>query len=242
MGKLIIANWKMHPRTEREALALATASDHEGVVFCPPFPFIPALAKKLKRADMGAQDVFFEDEGAYTGQVSPKQLKGFKVSYVIVGHSERRRLGEDNDMVAKKVAAALKNGITPILCIGETKDEHVTGRTKEIVERQLELGLSLIGRQVPAAKVIITYEPVWAISGDDPLVESDTPENAGEVIAYIRERLKNIPVRAAVIYGGSVNLENIESFLAQAGIDGVLVGGASVRSEFKQMVKIAASA
>lgn len=237
--KLIIANWKMNPMTEKQALSLLKGVDVEGVTICPPTPFLGAIGKKLKRADLGAQDVFFENEGAFTGQVSGKQLKGLGVSRVIIGHSERRRIGEGNDVVAKKVAAAIGNGLMPILCVGETKDEHVTGRTKEIVERQLELGLSLVIRQVPAVKIIIAYEPVWAISGGDPLAESDTPENAAMIIAYIRERLKALPVRASVIYGGSVNTENVHPFLEQEGIDGVLVGGASLRPEFKQMVKIA---
>lgn len=238
--KLVIANWKMNPKNEAAALALIKLADAEGVVICPPALFLPVVAKKVKRADMGAQDVSAEDEGAFTGQVSSRQVKSYGAAYVIIGHSERRRLGEGNDLVAKKVSAVLKSGMTPILCIGESRDEHVTGRTKEIVERQLELGLSLIGRQVPAAKIIIAYEPVWAISGGDPLSESDTPENAVEIIAYIRERLRGVPVRATVIYGGSVNAENAASFLSQGAIDGVLVGGASIRPEFKTIVKIAA--
>jgi len=237
--KLIIANWKMHPKTQKEALALAKIADQDGVVICPSFLFLPAVAEKLKKADLGAQDAFFEDEGAFTGQTSPKQLKSFKVSYVIIGHSEKRRMGEGNDVIAKKVAAVIKNGMIPVLCIGETKDEHVTGRTKEIVERQLELGLSLVNRQVPPAKVVIAYEPIWAISGGDPLAEADTPENAAEVITYIKERLKNVPVRTAVIYGGSANATNIRSFLDQNVIDGALVGGASIRPEFKEIMKIA---
>jgi len=231
----------MHPKTEKQALDLAKSADTEGVIICPPAIFLSALAKKLKRADLGAQDISAEDEGAFTGQISGKQLKGYGVSYVLVGHSERRRLGEGNEMIAKKVAATLRSGMTPILCIGESRDEHVTGRTKEIVERQLELGLSLVSRQVPAARIIVAYEPVWAISGGDPLVESDTPENAAEVIAYIGERLKGVPVRAGVIYGGSVNMQNINIFLAQGVVGGVLVGGASIRPEFKGMVKAASA-
>ena len=238
--KLVIANWKMYPKNEAAALVLAKIADAEGVVVCPPFPFIPAVAKKLKRADLGVQDIGAEDEGAFTGQVGGKQVKGYGVAYAIIGHSERRRLGEGNDLIAKKVMAAIKSGIIPILCVGESRDEHVTGRTKEIVERQLELGLSLLGRQVPAAKVVIAYEPVWAISGGDPLSESDTPENAANIIAYIRERLKHIPVRATVIYGGSVTAGNAASFLVEKGIDGVLVGGASIHPEFKTIVKVAA--
>lgn len=237
--KLLIANWKMNPKNEAAALALTKLADADGVIVCPPALFVPAVTKKLKKADLGVQDISAEEEGAFTGQMSAKQAKSYGVAYALVGHSERRRLGEGNDVIAKKVATALKSGVTPVLCVGESRDEHVTGRTKEIVERQLELGLSLIGRQVPAARVIVAYEPVWAISGGDPLAESDTPENAAEVIKYIRERLKGVPVRAMVLYGGSVNAENIAQFLAQDTIDGVLVGGASIRPEFKAMIKSA---
>ncbi len=238
--KLIIANWKMNPKSEKEALALAKVADAEGVIVCPPALFLSAVGGKLKRADLGAQDVSAEEEGAFTGQISARQVKNCGVTHVLVGHSERRKMGEGNDIVARKVATVLKNGMIPILCVGESRDEHVTGRTKEIVERQLELGLSLVSRQVPAARLIVAYEPVWAISGGDPLVESDTPENASEVISYIRERLKHVPVRPLVLYGGSVNAENIASFLVYKTIDGVLVGGASIRPEFKAMIKAVA--
>lgn len=239
MSKIVIANWKMNPKNEAAALALVKNSDNESVIICPPVLFIPALSKKIKRAHLGAQDLSAEEEGAFTGQMSAKQLKAYGVSFSIIGHSERRRLGEGNDVVARKVAVALINGITPILCVGESRDEHVTGRTKEIVERQLELGLSLIARKVPAARIIIAYEPVWAISGGDSLAEADTPENAAMVISYIKERLRLVPVRAAVIYGGSVNRENAADFLKQESIDGVLVGGASIRPEFKEIIKAA---
>jgi triosephosphate isomerase len=237
--KLLIANWKMNPKTEAQAIALAKASDAEGVVVCPPFPFLPAVKKVLKQAALGAQDAFFEDEGAFTGQVSPKQLKDLGVSYVIVGHSERRALGDTNEMIAKKVAAVIKSGLTPILCIGESRNERATGRTKEIVERQLELGLSLIAASKPA-KVIITYEPVWAISGGDPLSESDTPENAAEMIAYLRDLLKNAKVRPTLIYGGSANAQNSVALFNQKEIEGLLVGRASTTAEFKAMIKAAA--
>lgn len=237
--KLVIANWKMNPKNEAAALVLAKVADSEGVIVCPPAIFLPAVTKKLKKADLGAQDVSDEEEGAFTGQMSGKQLKGYGVSYALIGHSERRRLGEGNEMVAKKVARALASGITPVLCVGESRDEHVTGRTKEIVERQVELGLSLVQRKVPASRIIIAYEPVWAISGGDSLAEADTPENASSVIAYIKERLRHVPVRATVLYGGSVNTENISGFLSQEAIDGVLVGGASVHPEFKSLLKVA---
>lgn len=240
--KLVVANWKMNPRNEALALSLAKNVDSEGVIVCPPAIFLAAVAKKLKRASIGSQDVSAEEEGAFTGQVSAKQLKSVKAGYALIGHSERRRLGEGNDVIARKVAAAIDGGIIPILCIGESRDEHVTGRTKEIVERQLELGLSLVPRRVPATRIIVAYEPVWAISGGDPLVESDTPENAAAIIDYIRERLRHVPVRATVLYGGSVNVENAASFFAQKTIDGVLVGGASIRPEMKTIIKLAMEA
>ncbi len=239
--KLLIANWKMNPTAEKQAIALAKQADAEGVVVCPPFPYLSVVAKVLKKAELGAQNAYIEDEGAFTGETSPKQLKGYGVGYVIVGHSDRRRLGETNELVASKVAAVIKSSMVPILCVGETKNEHETGRTREIVERQLELGLSLIGRQVPAPKIIVTYEPVWAISGGDRDHEIDNPEEAAEVIAYLRKQLVQFPVRAMVIYGGSTKADNLVGLFSQKDIDGALVGGASLRPEFKKMIKIAQS-
>ncbi|MBI3114564.1 MAG: triosephosphate isomerase, partial [Candidatus Harrisonbacteria bacterium] len=143
--KLIIANWKMNPTMLEEAVALARATDIEGLVIAPPFPFLEAVGKELKHALLGAQDLFWENPptgGAFTGEVSADELKALGARYVIVGHSERRKnLGETDEMIAKKMKAASDSGLIPVLCVGESREEHDAGRAKEIVNRELRLGL-----------------------------------------------------------------------------------------------------
>ena len=155
MSKLIIANWKMNPESLAEAVELAKASDIEGLMICPPFPFLEEVAKVLKKAKLGAQDLFWENPsassgqvpsagsgqgGAYTGEVSANELKSVGVEYVIVGHSERRQnFGETDEMVAKKIAAALAAGLKPVLCVGETQTERDAGKTKEVVWKELKI-------------------------------------------------------------------------------------------------------
>lgn len=227
MSKVIVANWKMNPSTLAEAKKLAKESDLEGLIVCPPFPFLEAVASTLKAAKLGAQDLFWEEIGAYTGEVSAGELKNVGVEYVIIGHSERRQnLGETDQMVAKKIAAAIKGGLKPILCVGETRAERNAGRAELIIERELETGLSLVkGRE---AEVIIAYEPIWAIGTGKP----DTPENMSEMVKFI----KRIALVDKVIYGGSVTSENAEKFLKKKDISGALVGGASLKG--KEITKI----
>lgn len=237
MKKILIANWKMNPATVRETVALAHASDRKGVVICPPFPFLSAVGNALRHAALGAQDAFFEDRGAFTGAVSPIQLKRLGVRYIIAGHSERRRVfGETDAMVAKKVAASVRAGLIPILCVGETKEERARGQTQKVVERQLKIGLSkLINSSThELMNLIIAYEPVWAIGTGN----ADKPEDTVRMVRLIRSELGTPSVK--VIYGGSVNAENAELFLRQKEIDGALVGGASLRkSEFRTIIRIA---
>ncbi|MEK9185987.1 MAG: triose-phosphate isomerase [Patescibacteria group bacterium] len=254
MNKLVIANWKMHPRTRREAEKLSQESDAEGLIICPPFVFLDDVSRMISRAKLGAQDVFWEEFGAYTGEISVDELKDLCVEYIIIGHSERRQLlGETDEMVARKMAAVIKSGLTPILCVGETRAEHDSGQTEAVVKRQLEKGLSLVGSH--QLSVIIAYEPMWAIGTGKP----DTPENMISMVKLIKEELGIIPPLAGsrlpkyyqkgggrnlelgikIIYGGSVNASNAESFLKHSEIDGALVGGASLKGEeIKKIVEI----
>lgn len=249
MKKQLVANWKMNPMGMREALSIARASDHKGVIVCPPFPFIHAVQEVLKRAELGAQDLFWEQEGAYTGEVSGGQLKRLGVRYVIIGHSERRHtIGETDEMVGKKVATALRAGLVPILCIGETKRERDAGKAGSVLARQLKIGLSLFpsakGGSPPAGRagasggkphplnLIVAYEPVWAVGTGVP----DRPEDTECMVRIIRSR---VPRGTAILYGGSVTAQNLRSFLDHSSIDGVLVGGASIRiSELRRMIRI----
>ena len=253
MNKLIIANWKMNPETIKEAVSMAKEIDSENLVICPPFTFIAEVSRAVKKSILGAQDLFWEDNGAHTGEISGSQLYSLGVKYVIIGHSERRRhLRETDEMVAKKVAAALRNGLIPILCVGETQEERNRNQTQKVVERQLKIGLSLIGNCPPEAdpplaekleivNLIVAYEPVWAISTSKDS-EPDTPENAVQMINFIKKQLEvnNYKLKIDFIYGGSVNAQTAEKFLKEKEIQGVLVGGASLKSkEFKKIIDIA---
>lgn len=241
--KLIIANWKMNPETPQEARALAKASDAKGLVIAPPFLFLEDAAGAVTHAQLGSQDVFWEDYGAYTGEISAKELVSIGVRYAIVGHSERRRIGETDAMVAKKMVSAMRAGITPILCVGESREEHDAGRAQEVVRRELELGLSLVVAPSYAhsqMSFVVAYEPIWAIGSGTP----DTPESSANMVLYIRKVVQDLgidyPIR--VIYGGSVNAGNAKSFLDKPEIDGALVGGASLKpEEIKKIVAIAST-
>jgi triosephosphate isomerase len=240
MKKILIANWKLNPQTEAQAKALAKAIDAQGVVVCPPFPFLGGVKSVLKKGALGAQNVSWQKEGAYTGEVSPTMLKKFGVKYVIVGHSERRKLmNESNEVVNKKVRAALGAGLRVVLCVGEDKEVREKGMShaKAFVEEQLVKGLLEVTKS-QFSQLMIAYEPVWAISAVSGGV-SDNPDEAAEMIQHIKYlinyefSIKNI----SVIYGGSVNAKNAPAFLKHKEIAGALVGGASLKTgEFRKII------
>jgi triosephosphate isomerase len=201
------------------------------VVIAPPFTAIRAAADAARGSGIGiaAQDMYWEREGAFTGEISVGMLKDAGAGYVIIGHSERRRLfGETDETVNRKLLAALAADLTPIVCIGETLDERDGGRTLEVLDRQIEAGLrGLSDAQV--ASLVIAYEPVWAIGTG----RNATPAQAGEAHAHIRGRLRGWFGAAAaeqchVLYGGSVKPDNIRDLMALPDVDGALVGGASL--------------
>jgi len=233
---LIAGNWKMY-KTAAEAVALATelrdGGRREGieVLVAPPFTALSAVAQALRgsRLLLGAQNMHWENEGAFTGEVSPLMLRDLGCTHVILGHSERRQLfGETDDGVARKAKAALAHSLTPIVCVGETLAERESGRTMEIVERQVERALrELTADQV--ATLVIAYEPVWAIGTG----RNATPEQAQEVHAFIRKRVsashgEPVAVAVRILYGGSVKPDNVGPIMAQTDVDGALVGGASL--------------
>ncbi|MCR4419150.1 MAG: triose-phosphate isomerase [Clostridia bacterium] len=244
---LIAANWKMHktiPEAEalaRELLPLVADVEDREVVLCPPFPALAAVAAACRgsRVAVGAQDLHWEAQGAYTGAVSAPMLLAAGCRYVIVGHSERRRyFGEDDATVNKKLAAAFQAGLKPILCLGETLAQRELGLTEALCEIQLRQALAGVeaGR---IENLVVAYEPVWAIgTGRTPV-----PEEAQAVVAFLRRALAGMygpePAgRVRLLYGGSVTPENIGSFMAQPDIDGALVGGASLKAEtFAAIVK-----
>ena len=235
--KLIAANWKSNPDTAKTAERLALAEDYEGVIIIPPFQYLERVRSVLKHASLGAQNVFWENGGPFTGEVSPSQLKNLSVSFVIAGHSERRAyLGETDDMINKKIKAALSEGLQVILCVGEPIQIRKDGirSAKDFITNQIRYDLRGVKRS-DAKKVIITYEPIWAISTSQN-AEPDIPEEAAEICAYI----KNLVNVGGVIYGGSVNAKNAKEFLGRDDIDGALVGGESLKpKEFQKIVSAA---
>ncbi len=238
---LVVGNWKMHPLTSKEALAhiskismFARATSGVESVICVPDIYIPLLKRQSGSLRIGAQDASFEKEGAYTGEVSPWMLKSLGVFYVIIGHSERRALGETNELISRKIAAALKAGLTPILCVGE----HERDRSDEylrIVRDQLHECLAKIPKS-SIGNIVIAYEPIWALSSTADRRDA-TPEDSHEMAIYIRRVVADMFKHVAtvkdlrIIYGGSVNVKNIESFLRAGGIDGVLPGRESLSPE-----------
>jgi triosephosphate isomerase len=234
---LIAGNWKMY-KTVHEAvysvkelkLVVKDVSDVE-IVVAPPFTAVHAVAEAARNTNIGvaAQNLYWEAWGAFTGEVSPAMIKEAGAEYVIVGHSERRRLfGETDATVNKKVTAAIAAGLTPIVCVGETLEERERDETLMVLDRQIKDGLDRItGSEL--AELVIAYEPVWAIGTG----RNATAVQVGEVHAHIRQRLRqwfgaDSADRCHIIYGGSVKPDNIRELIAEADVDGALVGGASL--------------
>ena len=231
-----MANWKCNPSTFADAKKLFTAVDRGAkgkratAVICPPFVFIPGLsALKKKNIKLGAQDAFFQ-EGPFTSQISAKMLKQFGCEYAIIGHSERRALGESDEIVNKKIKAVVSAGLCPILCIGESGQEREEGKTKEVLERQLGLGLKDISRfKIQDSKLTIAYEPIWAI-GTGNACDTDRAKEANIIIRKTMTRIygKSAANKVKIIYGGSTNPDNALGFVKEAGMNGLLSGGASL--------------
>jgi triosephosphate isomerase len=251
MKKLIVGNWKMNPQSQKEAeilfknigLAVKGAKNTD-VVICPPFPLLSALKKlKNKKIALGAQDVFYESQGAYTGEVSAPMLRDAGVSYVIVGHSERRNMGDTDEIVNKKLLAVLRAKLTPILCVGEnTRSDDASYLT--IVKQQLTSCLSGVSKS-QIKQIVIAYEPVWALSSTENRHDA-TAHDFEEMKIYIRKLLTDLYGSAAalsvrIIYGGSVNKDNAESFF-RAKAEGLLPGKASLDPRnFGAIVQIASN-
>jgi triosephosphate isomerase len=237
-SRLVAGNWKMHgSRTSNLALLEALLA-HPGrpagveVAVCVPYPYLEQVSKQLAGTAVGwgAQNVCEHAQGAYTGEVSAAMIGEFGCRYVIVGHSERRQLYRESDaQVAAKFAAAQSAGITPILCVGETLEERESGRTEEVVARQLGAVL----KSNDFGNAVLAYEPVWAIGTG----RNATPEQAQAVHAFLRSRL-SLDVR--ILYGGSVKANNAAAIFAMPDVDGGLIGGASlVAKEFLEIVRAA---
>lgn len=244
---LIAGNWKMNT-TLRSAVQLAQGIHREvrevedvEILVCPPAIYLLDVIDSLADSNIkvGAQNLHWEDSGAFTGEVSGAMLKDVGCTYVIVGHSERRNIfGESNEVVSKKVRAALRSDLVPILCVGELLEDRERGATESVVRDQL-LAVTEKLTDDEMSRVVIAYEPVWAIGTG----RTATPEQANEVHKFIRKRIENkfghsLARDIRIIYGGSVRPDNIKALMAAPDIDGVLVGGASLNVEhFSKIVK-----
>ena len=248
---IVAGNWKMNPKTIGQARKLfLEVRDGLGqykqkidVVIAPPFPYISEMERlsPSKRIELAAQDIFYETHGAFTGEVSLPMLKSVGVTYAIIGHSERRALGETEEEIARDVVAASKSSIKPIVCIGEdARDTH--GSHFNVVEAQLHSALQSIPK-TKAKKLVIAYEPIWAIGTG----KTATPEDVEEMRLFIQKLLADMFGRAAadairILYGGSVTKRNAADILEQSGVDGFLIGGASLRgSEFVEIIRTTGS-
>ncbi len=244
---VIAGNWKMYKTAEeaaafvREFLPLVADAAGVEIVLAPPDTAREAVAALVRGTPVrvASQNVHFAGDGAYTGEVSPRMVKAAGASHAIIGHSERRQYyAETDDSVNRKIRAAMAAGLTPILCVGETLAEREAGSTFDVVGRQLRAGLSGVDAAA-APKVVVAYEPVWAIGTG----KTATPEQAQEVHAFVRGLLAGLYGNEAagtirVLYGGSVKPDNIGRLMAQEDIDGALVGGASLQaSGFASIVK-----
>lgn len=250
--KTLIANWKMNVGT-RESVALARGvllamrgkKVLPELIACPPFVALSEVRKIVARThvSLGAQDMFWEETGAFTGEISGRMLTELGVSHVILGHSERRTLGESNENVNKKVLSALAQGMVPIVCVGEGKEDRADGRAQEVVTEQLRgslHGLSLRHKD----KLFIAYEPVWAIGTGEAAQPQDAVEMHTHIRSLIQEMIPGIrDGQFAVLYGGSVDGQNAYGFLREQEVNGLLVGGASVKlNEFSKILSAAIDA
>lgn len=248
----VAGNWKMNTDCRSGVdLAKAVVDGSSGlagssvdVAVIPPFVYLSSVGQAISSSGvaLGAQDVYFEAKGAFTGEISAAMLKDVGCTYVLCGHSERRHvLGESDDLINKKLTASLSGGLLPILCVGELLEERDASQTEQVVERQTRAGLAGLSAEKVSA-VTIAYEPVWAIGTG----RTATREQAQEVHAFIRKLLaemydQSVADEMRILYGGSVKADNAEELMGQEDVDGCLVGGASLKADdFLQIIEAAA--
>jgi triosephosphate isomerase len=245
--KLIAANWKMYKNPSqtkdffKDFLPAVSSHDRDEIVVCPPYVDLHAAIESAKgsKIAVGAQNVYWKDEGAFTGEVAPQMLVAVGCTHVIIGHSERRQyFGETDDTVNLKLKAALEHGLTPIVCVGEVLEEREAGLTEDVLRRQCMRAFSSISAK-KAAKLVVAYEPVWAIGTG----KTATPEMASDAHVLIRGEAgkafgEDFGASLRILYGGSVKPENSKALMSQEEIDGALVGGASLDAKsFAAIVK-----
>ncbi|MCR4842363.1 MAG: triose-phosphate isomerase [Eubacterium sp.] len=247
MSRRIVAagNWKMNktPAEARELIAELTPlvkSDEKDVIFCvPAIDIVPALeAADGTNIKIGAQNMYFEESGAYTGEISPQMLTDVGVEYVILGHSERRGyFHETNEDINRKALKAFEHGITPIICCGESLEQREQGITIDWIRQQIKVAFQNVSAE-DASKAIVAYEPIWAIGTGKTATTEQAQEVCGAIRALIKELYgDSVAEEIRILYGGSVNAKTAPDLFAQPDIDGGLVGGASLKAEFGDIVK-----
>lgn len=239
----IAANWKMNKTVsetvdfiEKFIPEVKEVSDVD-IVIAPPFTSIPIAAEKVKNTNiiLASQNLFYEEKGAYTGEISPLMLTDLGCQYAIIGHSERRQyFQETDDIVNKKIKTARKNGLGVIFCIGESLEEREAGKTFDVLEKEIRKGLEGVGPE----KCVVAYEPIWAIGTG----KTATPDQAQEAHAFVRDKMRSLYSNKAdelcILYGGSVTPDNVDNLMACNDVDGALVGGASLKVDiFSRIVK-----
>lgn len=241
--KIVVANWKMNPTTLKEAQELAasikkTAAKATNVktIICAPFIYIPFLISR-SRVEIGAQDVFYKELGSYTGEISALQLRNLGATHVIIGHSERRNLGENDNDVAEKVLKALANDLTPIVCVGE-KTHDSEGAYLSIIGDQIRKALSLI-KKTEIWRVILAYEPIWAIGATEAMAAHDLYQMSLFIKKILLDEYgKSAVSGVAILYGGSVDVQNAREIVVKGNVDGLLVGRESLNIEhFGELIK-----
>jgi triosephosphate isomerase len=247
MKLLIVANWKMNPSTLKGAKLLFNSVKKKlksiknvEVVICPPFIYLSILRSRMKNLKLGAQNMFYEIKGAYTGEISPVQLSDLGCKYVIVGHSEREKYFAETDKTAnRKIKAAIRAKLDPIFCIGESREEREKGQTSSVLKSQIEKGLKKIS-QKHIKRITIAYEPTWAIGTGNPC-DIEEAQKMRLLIRKIMARKYSLSAIKGlkILYGGSVNSKNALGYIKEAGLQGFVVGGASLDpEEFVKILKI----
>lgn len=242
--KIIIGNWKCNPLTLNEAKKIfsgiksAAELSKAETIICPPDVFLKDLLALKTKIKIGAQNCFYESKGAFTGEVSATMLKNMRCKYVILGHSERRKINQEtNQQINKKIISALENKLIPIFCFGESREERERGLAFKVLKNQIEEGISKIS-SIDIQKIIFAYEPIWSIGSGN----FAAPKQIAEVKNFIIDLLskKTSPEKIKILYGGSVNQNNASEYFSIAKMDGLLVGGASLNpKEFSKIIQSA---
>lgn len=246
--KIVVANWKMYKTiTEAEDFMKNFPGEVSGVsgieiVICPPFISLSGLSVLMKRTSiiLGAQNMYWQKEGAFTGEISPLMLREIGVKYVIIGHSERRKYFFENDLsIKRKIDAAFDYGLHPILCVGENFEQRSSNETEKIIREQIFSALEgLHVEEDKLQKIVVAYEPVWAIGTGTPAGGDDAEAIARYIRLLLREKYGEVSSRIRILYGGSVNPENITEFTGKEDIDGALVGNSSLKENiFADLIK-----